>query len=685
MGVKNIILIIVVLLSTTIQSQKRDSLKPKEYYIQVNDTIKSPSEKLSNLETLLFLLTNEGSEKISQYLDQYIELAIELKQYNDALRVVYSVAIVLSNTGTFYEYKQRIFPILKKGEPLIAKVTDSLTLGNFYGYKGYVFDIFSNNFKESIRYYELAFKTLPKNDTVELVRIYRSIAPVYAEAGYFLKAANAYRKAEVYHESAGEIHGLILSAVGLAKIYGELGFYDKEIEKYLQAIELGEKNGISIFQHSNYYSLALVYSTVNDLEKYKEAIQDALKLTLTIEDDDDEKSKYLIYIYGQLANYYFDNGDIPLAEKQYRLAEDELKKRKEKVVLDHYIPIKLEYLFKTQRYNEAIVLGEKALTKFEENKNTLLLEETHQVLYKIYEAKGNTQKALKNHIAYASINDSINNVTKSNTFNYYQELYETEKKEKEIVSQSNKILLLDQKNKAQNTLILFLAIGSFLVLITVVIFIKRRQLLKEKKLQQEFSRDLLMTQEQERKRISEDLHDGLGQSLLVVKNEITLKHYEKSKELLNSSIEEMRTIARSLYPFQLNNIGIGRAIDNLIVQLNDSNNGILFFTEIDVTEENLSDLQRVNIFRIVQECLSNIIKHAKADSARVALTVLNQKATIVVQDNGVGFDFSKKYNTINTLGLKTIQERASFLNGILEIDSKKEQGTVFSIVFPITS
>jgi signal transduction histidine kinase len=336
--------------------------------------------------------------------------------------------------------------------------------------------------------------------------------------------------------------------------------------------------------------------------------------------------------------------------------------------------LKKKYIKAIQNYQKSNLISK------EKNNNYDLLKRSHYGLYLSYLAIGDYQKALVSYQKFKENEERIQSddnkraLFKQNLV--YEHEKELQKKENEIIKKNNRIT---EKNR-----VIIITVVAFLVLLTIVmLLIKRRQLLKDKKSKEKFAHDLLMTQENERKRISEDLHDGLGQSLLFVKNEIVSKNHEKSKKLINSSIEEMRTIARSLYPFQLNNVGIVRAIDNLIVQLNDSTQGIYFFSEIEIKNDVLSDLQQVNTFRIVQECLSNIVKHAKGTSAKVSLTSKNKKVNIRIQDNGVGFNFSKKYSILDTLGLKTIQERVNFLKGTLEIDSKKGQGTSFSIIFSI--
>lgn len=672
---KGIFIILLFITCAVIAQDKNELIKGKDYYIKVIDTTQNKDFKLTSLDSLVSILIKQDIKGAAFYAEQYVDLALELEKYNEALKKANRASIKIYNT--IRDYNQGI-AILDKLKPFLSKIKDPTLIGDFYRSKG-INNAYLGNFNESLNCYDKAFSAYSYNDSIKVAKLFYNRAAINAMTGNLLVASADYKSAMTLHERSGDIENYIHASTGLVTIYGVLGFYEKQIKEYLNILKQREQNNFKANIFLDYLNISTAYAHLKDKKNEEKYLLKSLEACLI----EDIFYQDLILVYSTLTNFYLHADDLKKAKKYFALVEKEYKEKKLPRIAGQYSTVKLFYLYKTKKYNEAVKYGEKTLKEYRQNGYVYGEKDINNILYEVYRDMGNAKRALISYTNFSVVNDSLNNITKTNAFNYYQALYETEKKEKEIMSQSNKILVLNQKNKAQNILILFIILGSGLILISAIILIKRRQLLKEKKLQQEFSRDLLVTQEQERKRISEDLHDGLGQSLLVVKNEITLQNYEKSKSLLNSSIEEMRTIARSLYPFQLNNIGVARAIDNLVVQLNDSSNQIRFFTEMELVEEKLSDLQRVNVFRIVQECLSNIIKHSQANSAKVTLRIQDKKAKILIQDNGVGFDFSKKYNTINTLGLKTIQERASFLKGTLEIDSKKDQGTTFSITFPI--
>jgi signal transduction histidine kinase len=201
-------------------------------------------------------------------------------------------------------------------------------------------------------------------------------------------------------------------------------------------------------------------------------------------------------------------------------------------------------------------------------------------------------------------------------------------------------------------------------------------------LQERFSQDLLVSQEEERKRISSDLHDGLGQRLLVLKNKLIANGDLESQKMVDTTIEEVRTITRDLHPFQLQELGITKAIEHTISEI-DENTSLFISSDIDNIDDVFTKEQEVNIYRIVQEGLSNVVKHATAEATKLTVKKATNSVMIAIRDNGIGFDFPEKYQDTKSLGLKTLLERTKSLNGQMKVQSRKENGTLLEFQFPI--
>ena len=212
-----------------------------------------------------------------------------------------------------------------------------------------------------------------------------------------------------------------------------------------------------------------------------------------------------------------------------------------------------------------------------------------------------------------------------------------------------------------------------------------------------FSRRLVESQENERKRIAGELHDSLGQNLIVIKNEIkrylkTISEDNRDSEILEftssivtQTLKEIKEIAYNLRPPQLDKLGLKDAILSQVKRvLNTSETTV--FTEIDVKDIEIPPETEINIFRIIQEGINNILKHSSASEAIIKLKKVKENIYLEISDNGKGFDNKKEKKqdaAFESFGLKGIAERAKMLGGSFQIDSKKGVETTLKIVIPI--
>lgn len=204
-----------------------------------------------------------------------------------------------------------------------------------------------------------------------------------------------------------------------------------------------------------------------------------------------------------------------------------------------------------------------------------------------------------------------------------------------------------------------------------------------------FSRDLINMQEAERKRIASELHDSLGQKLIVIKNKVfrftklNSPGYQQEPEALANSvadaIQEVRTISYGLRPYQIDLLGLTQSIKSLAAETFDAAN-IQYTVTLDNIDHITDSETQMSVYRIVQECVNNIVKHAGATAA--AITVLQQltQLLITVADNGTGFDVKENYNGF---GLKGIAERLHILNGSIQFLPATPTGTLITILIPV--
>ena len=241
---------------------------------------------------------------------------------------------------------------------------------------------------------------------------------------------------------------------------------------------------------------------------------------------------------------------------------------------------------------------------------------------------------------------------------------------------------------------------GLLLLMTYVLWSLRVAEFKRRAtVQQAFAQELIASQETERRRISAELHDSLGQRLIVIKNLAYFLQRPKAASLgsdeqrqtleemsneVSQAIEETRTISYNLRPFQLDRLGLSKAIEALARSIGAASE-IRFQTSIDNIDDSFPEAQRINVYRIVQEATNNISKHSGATEAQIRIQKTSQSITLTISDNGKGFSPDAKSASTGKsgFGLIGIRERALLMGGTVRIQSNPGAGTVLRLDFPL--
>lgn len=248
------------------------------------------------------------------------------------------------------------------------------------------------------------------------------------------------------------------------------------------------------------------------------------------------------------------------------------------------------------------------------------------------------------------------------------------------------------------SVILVLLFLGLMFLISLVYYNnKKKKLIMEKKaiqasFQQELLKSQLEIQEANFKNISQEIHDNIGQALSFIKlniNTIDITEQQaarekliESKNLLTKVIQDLRDLSRTLNPDFIKEIGLLQAIEQQINFLKKSG---LYKAEMNITGivEKYPLQKELVVFRIVQELLNNIVKHADATSIRIHMDYQDSQLLITVEDNGKGFDTAaQKENNASGLGLRNMHNRMTLINGLIRIDSEKGKGTFAAIHLP---
>lgn len=341
--------------------------------------------------------------------------------------------------------------------------------------------------------------------------------------------------------------------------------------------------------------------------------------------------------------------------------------------------------FNNGKLEKAVDYAERARTVLEELGDYPMLQKTYQLLYTIYEGKGDYKKAYESLDSYITIADSLFTKESMQQINDLNVKYETSEKEKQIAEQE---LDITRKNARLRNLFFGLAAAGLMITLLVVLYVQRKksyqQSLVTLKKEQDISllKALMTGEEKERNRLARELHDGLGGILAAAQMQISRLPAEpagaaaddkqKAAELVSQAASETRRIAHNLLPETLLRFGLDEALREYTQSITDS--GLLKIDYLSSgLDQPLEQSVELSIYRIIQELLNNIIKHAGATEALVQVQRPGNLLSITVEDNGKGF--APREETKAGIGLSNIESRISYLNGSIDIRSEQQRGT----------
>jgi len=229
------------------------------------------------------------------------------------------------------------------------------------------------------------------------------------------------------------------------------------------------------------------------------------------------------------------------------------------------------------------------------------------------------------------------------------------------------------------SLVVLAAVGMF----GAVYFYRVRQLKALNDARADFTKRLIETQESERQRIALELHDSIGQSLVVIRNRalLGLKDGENQNRIMDqmqeisdasaAALQETREIAHNLHPYQIRHLGLASALRGLIDDVG-SSSGIHFNADIQDSGTGVSEEVAINVYRIAQECLNNVVRHSGARNVNFVLNGGSDSLRLSIEDDGKGFDPA---GVAAGLGLRGIRERAEMIGGRLKVASTPGKGT----------
>lgn len=392
-----------------------------------------------------------------------------------------------------------------------------------------------------------------------------------------------------------------------------------------------------------------------------------------------------------IANGYFILGNLYATLGLYQQAVNQFEKARPYraktgdvfyQIADLYVMSELYY--KMGDYHQGIQVGLEGMRLAEEKNLILKFEGVYQALARNYEALGDFKNAAKYYRLLASAKDSVYQKANAEALAEMETRYETEKKEMLLAEQQLKI-------RQSQRLIAFLVIISVLIVI-IILIAKRQQVLKakqrlterEKEFQEALTQSVIASQERERARFARDLHDGLGQLISSIRLIISGSREEwvgHVNQLLDTIHQEIRNLAFALLPRTLTTDGLAPALQELAHRLNASGK-IRVHVSANGAPARLPSETEVSLYRVAQEWLSNVMRHAHATEVHINLHVDEDEATLIIEDNGEGFDTALLLNGKGH-GWKNICSRVNTCRGEVTVDSTPGTvGTTLIVTVP---
>lgn len=545
---------------------------------------------------------------------------------------------------------------------------------------------YNNNYKKAIEY---AVKNIAigekKGDDKLLAKTYNNLASSYNESGNYKSAIDYSLKCLALTEKIKDSTGFPIRNLTVSNTYYNLKQYDKSIFYSKRAIEFGKQYNNSFAVMMGLNNMAAAYSGKHKIDSAISLFEQQLGLAQKEED-----TMTIYYALINLCQNNFLNNNQAGVEKYFSMLKNIVPEiHDKKTIAEIYNVNALRYILRKE-YTSAGKELDSGIA-FAKRENADAIGNLYQTYSKFYFI----QNKIKEAEDYAYKYDSLQSAANIKELNFYIEdlgiQYETEKKETQIKLQQAEL-------KQKSNLNYFLITGStalFLILLLGYRNYRSRHKLQQTKIYElETEKHLSATEavlkgeEQERTRLAKDLHDGLGGMLSGIKYSLSnmkenlimtpdnVQAFERSIDMLDSSIKEMRRVAHNMMPEVLVKYGLNIALKEYCSEI--ENSGVINASYQFVGKENTDPEQTtaVAIYRIVQELVNNAIKHAAARNVLVQLHIFEteKQLTITVEDDGKGFD-SLTLNNATGIGWRNIQNRVEFLKGKADISSAPGKGT----------
>ncbi len=541
-----------------------------------------------------------------------------------------------------------------------------------------------NNLKESYDLYIIAAEKYREiADTINPMygRSYLYAADNANEMGQMGEAILNFKKAEDIFKTNSDTTNFLWAAYGQLALLSKLGFYDEA--------EAKQKSLLEIAQSANVQEIIFAIQTTvvaNGIKNKKDKeVRDAA-LTMVQICSDFNLFNFCYEAYLSATSAYLNLGIIDSAQLFFDMFTEISESFKANSVLNS---------------NYKILAAELAMAKGDVFEAQQILDETlssnthiQQISFKvnalnIQYAIDTTLKDYKSAFFHLNelktLTDSLNKEMLKNQFLYYQTMFESNEKDQRIFKQDARIAEISLKASTER----FLWSAGLITILTLGIlfyFLYREfQSKKNRQLREEYNKDILSAQENERKMIAGSLTKNIEANLLTIKDQLKSESKDSNEILVNNALEEVRRISRNLHPFLLQNLGLTAAIKQMADEIELKGDIIVDYSVEEAIDDLLPYEYNLNLYRIIQEAVFLVANYSKTDVIKMLL--YKNGSNLILELIAYHEDLIREYNnrTSDLLELKKIKERVKIFNGKMKILPESDVGLKINIQVPYKS
>ncbi len=538
-----------------------------------------------------------------------------------------------------------------------------------------------------------------ENDQTTLAWVYLKLGDYEGDIfSDFGKSLDYYKRSLDYFKVAKNNEGIHQVNQAIARRYIKVGFYSEANQILSHLIENYQTTQDHLSLSSIYFDMANLHKEKLDYELAEFYFNEAEKMSILNKDT-------LMFINVLFEKIHLDemgnNLDTALVRAFEVFKWGTLLNDIEITTKSLYHIGYINYLLKD--YQKAEKYIKKSLELLPPKPYHELRKKGYEILSKTYEKLDNYREAHFYLQEFTVLNDSLANKTRYESAANLAMKYGAKEKQTSI-----ELLKIEKdyeiaKNVAQRRTLYILAIGLFVVLLSLYFIVKfydqriktnkiineQREEINQQKIRElednikiSNMRSMIEGQEIERERVAKDLHDSLGGLISTIKLQFDQvinkneqishqKEYKKAYALLDDAVNEVRTISRNLQPSALSEFGLVRAVKDLINRFEGDNAPEIDFQYYEIPEK-IDKIVALSIYRIIQELLNNSIKHAEANEILIQINTEDDELVIQYEDDGVGFVLENKEKL--GMGLENIKSRVQYLHGQLHYDSNPGHG-----------